>query len=391
MPRSSEGVPDMSDTFEPPREEPASRDRRRLRRGARTAGTRSAEGEGGPPTRWRSMPTHEPPPALHPPAHHPHRHPSRERATAPADPSSDRPRPLTTAADRAAGPPERDPWTTDDLQPEPEPTPTPEPEHESGGLCLSPSRRAPSKPEPEPEPEPRPPPLASPEPDPEAYEPPPVPRPSYEPPPGPVEHEPDIVPADEEPDGGTCSRRRRVSRGDPEHDRLWFSSAPRAELQLRRLSPSPTATCGCSTEAAGRSSRGSTSTGPSIQTSRGRPDPGGVAQPPRADDLTTPCASRRAGRDRRTPRDDLGGRGFRGPAHADRDGLRRTITSQAPLTPPAGSVPSSQRARPSCLSGHTSMSRGRPPSSAKPDAGRPLGRAGLLDAAVAHDRRRSRR
>src|ERR671916_717808 len=66
---------------------------------------------------------------------------------------------------------------------------------------------------------------------------------------------------------------------------------------------SPTATCGCSTVVAGM--------------------PGGIAQPPRADDLTGGQAqSDELVVTEEAPRDDLGGRGVRGPAHADRDGLR---------------------------------------------------------------------
>src|SRR5918992_321443 len=85
VPRSAEGVPDMSDTFEPPREEPAV-----------ATGDASAEAAAPP----APFPASAPPPAADP----------WSGSSAPAH----EPLPIVPPAA-----PERDPWTTDDTQSEP--------------------------------------------------------------------------------------------------------------------------------------------------------------------------------------------------------------------------------------------------------------------------------
>jgi len=228
VPRSAEGVPDMSDTFEPPREEPAAATGEAPSGPPAPPPLGPQEDEGTAAHALAPMPIHEPPPAPRPSAHEPPPVMPPAGALPPAaDPS---PASSASAYEPPPGvpsaPPERQPWMTDDLQPEPEPepAPAPEPEHESGGLFsrLRGGRR--SKHEPEHEPEP-PPPLAAH--DPEAYEPPPVPRPSYDPPPPPVEHEPDIIPADDEPDvENLLEETPEFLEETPEHDRLWFEQRP---------------------------------------------------------------------------------------------------------------------------------------------------------------------
>jgi hypothetical protein len=231
--RSAEGVPDLSDTFEPPREEPA--------------GASDAEGA-----------TALVPPALAPlpPApglddedaagRRPAPPPAREPA---AEPSADAslPTPSSPATDPAHAsaappytsppvipPPTREAWMTEDLEPAPEPEPAAEaaPEPESAGLFsrLRGGRRAKQdreRPSAFAEPAPI---AAEPEPtahDPQPYEPPPPPRPSYEPPPLPVQHEPDIVPADDEPDvEDLLEETPEFLEETPEHDRLWFEQRP---------------------------------------------------------------------------------------------------------------------------------------------------------------------
>jgi hypothetical protein len=221
VPRSAEGVPDMSDTFEPSPGEPAG----------------EAVGEAGdPPTALPptglgdddATAAHAPPPPLADeplPPPRPAEPPPPVMPPAVAPPQSLAPPPSVPPPDAESRPPssglpEREPWMTDDPVPEPAPAPGPEPEPEHGGLFSRlrggrRSRHEPERPGAAPEPAP---------PEPGAFEPPASPHPSYAPQ---DEHEPDIVPADDEPDGEELLEETpEFLEETPEHDRLWFEQRP---------------------------------------------------------------------------------------------------------------------------------------------------------------------
>ena len=212
--RSADGVPDLSDTFEPPEELAGEA----VESAPAPAPTPPEDEHTALHSALPETPAYEPPPppAYEPPPVIPARDP--EPPPVPSKPLYESP-PVTP-------PPTREAWKSApepeaEAKPGPLPAAEPEAEPEPGGLLsrLRVGRRHRAEPESAPEPA-----------RPAAFEPPPIPAPpSHEPPPppSPVQHEPDIVPADDEPDGEELLEETpEFLEETPEHDRLWFEQRP---------------------------------------------------------------------------------------------------------------------------------------------------------------------
>jgi len=219
--RSAAGVPDLSDTFEPPHDEPS--DGRGDEPAAATTPTAlpphdadATDVHGALP----QTPAHEPPPVPPPPAHEPPPTAPPHAFEPPSIPSlpAHEPPPHEPPADDTPlviPPPTREAWTQDDLDPDPAPErhADPDPEPEPMGLFsrLRASRRHKHDPEPEPRPQPETP--APPVSESHAAE-------THA-----AHDEPDIVPADDEPED-LLEEMPEFLEETPEHDRLWFEQRP---------------------------------------------------------------------------------------------------------------------------------------------------------------------
>ncbi len=224
--RSAEGVPDLSDTFEPPSDEPSDEPPARA-----TETPPAASAPAAAPTSTYEPPDYEPPPP--PPAsayEPPPAPPPLTPAPVSADPPPAHEPPDVYEPPPVHAPPARERWMTEDF-PEREREPEPEAEAEDpaepvsgGGLFsrLRGGRRSRHDRDPEPEPP------AAREPEPDRYDPPPPPAAPHA---GytaiPPVHEPDIVPADDEPDvEDLLEETPEFLEETPEHDRLWFEQRP---------------------------------------------------------------------------------------------------------------------------------------------------------------------
>ncbi len=216
--RSAAGVPDLSETFEPPSDEPAA---------PASETPPAAPAPEAAPTSTYEPPDYEPPPpppasVYEPPP--PPLTPPPVRADPPPVGGST---PAHEPPDVHEPPPTRRAWMTEDV---PERDPAPEPdepaEAESGGGLFSRLRGGRrSRHDRDRDPAPEPPPAREPEPDP--YEPPPSAAPHAGYTAIPPVHEPDIVPADDEPDvEDLLEETPEFLEETPEHDRLWFEQRP---------------------------------------------------------------------------------------------------------------------------------------------------------------------
>jgi hypothetical protein len=212
--RSAAGVPDLSDTFEPPHDEPSDGGG-----GEPAAATtppasppqddEAADVRGALP----QTPAYEPPPV---PAHEPPPTAPPHAIEPPPIPSLPAYEPPPPEPPPVIVPPTREAWTQDDPDPDPAPEPhaDPDPDPEPTGL-FSRLRARRHKHDPEPEPEPRP----------QAEN--PAPRVPESPAADAhaADDEPDIVPADEEPED-LLEETPEFLEETPEHDRLWFEQRP---------------------------------------------------------------------------------------------------------------------------------------------------------------------